>query len=203
MRQTVRYNEAMRVAPLSAALLCAVPFLWGQNPDIERTTESIQAAIQNGDQKDASRQLDEALARYPREAGFFNLRGVLHAQRSELADARADFQQAVNLAPGLTPALQRAAPEVRPAMTAAAAPLRQPTALREPAATPAGRAPLASASPAAARAPLAAAVSTGASVPVQARAVPRPKASAPQCACLPIRYSSGNRKIQTMSTKCQ
>jgi eukaryotic-like serine/threonine-protein kinase len=103
----------------------------------------------------------------------------------------------------LTPALQRAAPEVRPAMTAAAAPLRQPTALREPAATPAGRAPLAAASPAAARPPLAAAspaaarpplaaaspaaarpplaaaVSTGASVPVQARAVPRPKASAP------------------------
>jgi tetratricopeptide (TPR) repeat protein len=109
MRQTVRYNEAMRVAPLSAALLCAVPFLWGQNPDIERTTESIQAAIQNGDQKDASRQLDEALARYPREAGFFNLRGVLHAQRSELADARADFQRAVNLAPGLTPAWQNLA----------------------------------------------------------------------------------------------
>src|SRR6476659_193349 len=23
------------------------------------------------------------------------------------------------------------------------------------------------------------------------------------CTCLPIRYSSGNRKIQTMSTKCQ
>jgi len=105
----VSYNEAMRVATLSAALLCAVPVLWGQNPDIERTTESIQAAIQNGNQKDASRQLDEALARYPREAGFFNLRGVLHAQRSELEDARADFQQAVNLSPGLTPAWQNLA----------------------------------------------------------------------------------------------
>jgi tetratricopeptide (TPR) repeat protein len=99
----------MRVAPLSAALLCAVPFLWGQEKDIERTTESIQAAIQNGDQNDASRQLDAALARYPREAGFFNLRGVLHAQRSELDDARADFQHAVDLAPGLTPAWQNLA----------------------------------------------------------------------------------------------
>jgi tetratricopeptide (TPR) repeat protein len=108
-KKTLRYNEAMRVAPLSAALLCAVPFLWGQEKDIERTTESIQAAIQNGDQKDASRQLDAALARYPREAGFFNLRGVLHAQRSELEDARADFQKAVDLAPGLTPAWQNLA----------------------------------------------------------------------------------------------
>jgi tetratricopeptide (TPR) repeat protein len=99
----------MRVAPLSAALLCAVPFLWGQEKDIERTTESIQAAIQNGDQKDASRQLDAALARYPREAGFFNLRGILHAQRSELEDARSDFQHAVDLAPGLTPAWQNLA----------------------------------------------------------------------------------------------
>jgi Flp pilus assembly protein TadD len=99
----------MRVAPLSAALLCAVPVLWGQNPDIERTTESIQAAIQKGDPQSASRQLDEALARYPREAGFFNLRGVLHAQRSELEDARADFQHAVDLAPGLTPAWQNLA----------------------------------------------------------------------------------------------
>ena len=97
------------MAPLWAALLCAVPVLWGQNPDIERTTESIQAAIQNGDRQGASQQLDEALARYPREAGFFNLRGVLHAQRSELEDARADFQHAVDLAPGLTPAWQNLA----------------------------------------------------------------------------------------------
>ena len=99
----------MRVAPLTAALLCAVPVLWGQKPDIGQTTESIQAAIQKGDQQEASRQLDEALARYPREAGFFNLRGVLHAQRSELKDARADFQHAVDLAPDLAPAWQNLA----------------------------------------------------------------------------------------------
>ena len=99
----------MRVAPLSAALLCAVPVLWGQKPDLEQTTESIQAALQKGDQQGAARQLDEALARYPREAGFFNLRGVLHAQRSELEDARADFQHAVDLAPSLTPAWQNLA----------------------------------------------------------------------------------------------
>lgn len=99
----------MRGAPLSAALLCAARLLWGEKPDVEPTIESIQTAIQNGDQKGASRQLDEALARHPREAGFFNLRGVLHAQRAELDDARADFQQAVHLAPGLTPAWQNLA----------------------------------------------------------------------------------------------
>src|SRR5437764_14307115 len=90
--KTVRYNEAMRVAPLLAALLCAVPVLYGEKPEIEPTIESIQAAIQNGDQQGASRQLVEALARHPREAGFLNLRGVLHAQRSEFDEARADFQ---------------------------------------------------------------------------------------------------------------
>jgi Flp pilus assembly protein TadD len=99
----------MRVAPLSAALLCVVPLLWGEKPNIEPTIESIQAALQKGDQPGASRQLDEALARHPREAGFFNLRGVLHAQRSEYEAARADFQQAVHFAPDLTPAWQNLA----------------------------------------------------------------------------------------------
>ena len=79
----------------------------------------------------------------------------------------------------LTPALQRAAPEVRPAMTAAAAPVRPPAALREPAATPAAKADLVAASPAVARAPAAAALSTAVSAPAQARAAPLPKASAP------------------------
>jgi len=105
----VRYYEAMRVAQLSAALLCAVPLLWVEKPNIDATIESIQAALQKGDQPSASRQLDEALARHPREAGFFNLRGVLHAQRLEYEAARADFQQAVHLAPGLTPAWQNLA----------------------------------------------------------------------------------------------
>ncbi|HYC08464.1 MAG TPA: serine/threonine-protein kinase [Steroidobacteraceae bacterium] len=80
----------------------------------------------------------------------------------------------------LTPALQRAAPEVRPAMTAAAAPVRPPAALRGPAATPAAKAPLIAASPAAAaRAPAATTPSIAASAPAQARAAPVPKAAAP------------------------
>lgn len=96
----------MRVAPLAAVLLCVVPPSRSQGPDIEQTIESVQAAIQNGDQSAASKLLAEAFARYPKEAGLLNLRGVIHAQRSELAEARADFQQAVRLAPALTPAWQ-------------------------------------------------------------------------------------------------
>jgi tetratricopeptide (TPR) repeat protein len=94
----------MRVVSL-AALVCSTLLAFGsQNAPIERTIESIQAAIENGDQPGASRLLADALSRYPNEAGLLNLRGIIHAQRSELASARADFQQAVRLSPGLIPA---------------------------------------------------------------------------------------------------
>jgi len=96
----------MRVAPLAAVLLCFVLPSRSQSPDFDRTIESIQTAIQNGDQTAASTLLVEAFARYPNEAALFNLRGVIHAQRSELAEARADFQQAARLAPSLIPAWQ-------------------------------------------------------------------------------------------------
>jgi eukaryotic-like serine/threonine-protein kinase len=82
----------------------------------------------------------------------------------------------------LTPALQRAAPEVRPAMTAAAAPLRLPAALHESAARSAPKAaPLAAAASAAARLPVAA-VSSAAATAAQASSGPLPKASAPAVA---------------------
>jgi tetratricopeptide (TPR) repeat protein len=99
----------MRVAALAGVLLCALVPLRSQNGDVERAIESIQDAMENGDRASASRMLTDALARYPREAGLLNLRGVMHAQQSELAEARADFQQAVQLSPGLTPAWQNLA----------------------------------------------------------------------------------------------
>jgi tetratricopeptide (TPR) repeat protein len=80
--------------------------LYGDNRSLGSTIESIQAAIESGDRPGASRLLSEALAQHPREAGLFNLRGIVHAQQQELAAARADFQQAVRLAPALTPAWQ-------------------------------------------------------------------------------------------------
>ena len=99
----------MRVAALAGLLLCAALSLRSQSRDARGMIESIQSAMESGDVSGASRQLTEALAKYPREAGLLNLRGVLHAQRSELAEARADFQQAVRLSPGLTPAWQNLA----------------------------------------------------------------------------------------------
>ena len=94
----------MRVAALTGVLLCAALALRSQNRDVERTIETIQSAIEKGDAAGASQLLAEALKRYPKEGGLFNLRGVVHAQRSEVAEARADFQQAVRLTPELAPA---------------------------------------------------------------------------------------------------
>jgi tetratricopeptide (TPR) repeat protein len=99
----------MRVAACAGVLFCALLPLRSQNRDAERAIEDIQSAMENGDAAGASRLLAVAMAQYPREAGLYNLRGVVHAQRSEIADARADFQQAVHLSPGLTPAWQNLA----------------------------------------------------------------------------------------------
>lgn len=99
----------MRVAALAGVLLCSLFPLRSQDRGVERTIETIQSAMESGDPSSAARLLAEALARYPREAGLFNLRGVMHARQSEVAEARADFQQAVRLSPELTPAWQNLA----------------------------------------------------------------------------------------------
>ena len=99
----------MRVAALAGLLLCAALPLRSQSGDARGMIESIQSAMESGDGAGASRQLAEALAKYPREAGLFNLRGIMRAQRSQVAEARADFQQAVRLSPGLIPAWQNLA----------------------------------------------------------------------------------------------
>ncbi len=50
-----------------------------------------------------------ALAAYPNDGGLFNLRGVIHAQQNEMAEARKDFERAVTLSPDLIPAWQNMA----------------------------------------------------------------------------------------------
>ncbi len=82
---------------------CAVS-LRGQN---ETTAVlSIQESIKAGDLETASRLLDESLAGRPQDGGLLNLRGILHAQRREMAQAQNDFRKAVRLSPELTPAWQ-------------------------------------------------------------------------------------------------
>ena len=70
---------------------------------------AIQDFIQAGKYPEALRKISEAMAAYPNDGGLLNLRGVIHAQQNELADARKDFERAVTLTPGLTPAWQNLA----------------------------------------------------------------------------------------------
>jgi tetratricopeptide (TPR) repeat protein len=98
-----------RLAWIVALLVLSRLPVWSQGPTIEKALIAIQGAIQAGDQADALKQIEAALIRFPKAGGIYNLRGVIHAQREELAAARADFQQAVKLSPGLTPAWQNLA----------------------------------------------------------------------------------------------
>ncbi len=50
--------------------------------------------------------IDSSLKEHPSDGGLLNLRGIVHAQRNELVEARKDFADAARLAPGLTPAWQ-------------------------------------------------------------------------------------------------
>jgi Flp pilus assembly protein TadD len=70
---------------------------------------SIQQAIQSGNLDRASQLIDASLSRHPNEGGFYNLRGIVHAQRNELPQAHAAFAEAVRLSPRLTPAWQNLA----------------------------------------------------------------------------------------------
>ncbi len=88
--------------------ILAMP-LWGESGAPDRTVTSIQEVIAAGNYPEASRLLAAAMAAYPNDAGLLNLRGVIHAQKNELDDARKDFERAVKLAPGLIPAWQNLA----------------------------------------------------------------------------------------------
>lgn len=70
---------------------------------------AIQDAIQAGDLPAATRLIEQSLRQHPHDAGLLNLRGVVHAERSEIPEARKDFAEAVRLDPNLTPAWQNLA----------------------------------------------------------------------------------------------
>jgi len=83
--------------------------LCGQSSPSGASVDSIQKFIQAGKLPEALRLVSEALTLHPRDAGLLNLLGIVHARRNELAEARKDFERAVALAPGLTPAWQNLA----------------------------------------------------------------------------------------------
>jgi tetratricopeptide (TPR) repeat protein len=95
---------------LGALLFFLLPgLLPAQDSDTKQAILSIQQAIQHGDLADASSAVNEALQRHPEDAGLLNLRGIVHAQRNEIPQARKDLSEAVRLKPDLTPAWQNLA----------------------------------------------------------------------------------------------
>jgi tetratricopeptide (TPR) repeat protein len=91
------------------ALLVLPIWLQGQTSDRNQAILGVEDAIAAGDLERASRAIGDALRQYPADAGLLNLRGVVHARREELPEARRDFAEAVRLAPTLTPAWQNLA----------------------------------------------------------------------------------------------
>jgi tetratricopeptide (TPR) repeat protein len=98
-------NAQFGVLLTMAGALASVP----QSGESTRELLSIQDALQAGKLDAAERMIDGALEEHPKDGGLFNLRGVVHAERRELAAAREDFAQAVRLSPTLTPAWQNLA----------------------------------------------------------------------------------------------
>jgi Flp pilus assembly protein TadD len=101
-----------RLAFLARLVIALVAFsisVQSQSDDRTRAILAIEAATEAGDLSTASRLIKDALNEYPNDGGLFNLRGIVHARREELPEARSDFSQAVQLAPALTPAWQNLA----------------------------------------------------------------------------------------------
>jgi tetratricopeptide (TPR) repeat protein len=101
-------SHSVAGAILTLVAICALPLL-GQNSAPDQTLTSIQESIEAGKYPEALRQISAALKLYPNDGGLLNLRGVIHAQQNDLAEARKDFERAVTLAPGLTAAWQNLA----------------------------------------------------------------------------------------------
>jgi tetratricopeptide (TPR) repeat protein len=98
-----------------------VSALWGRDSSSVAALLSIQTAIQSGNYAEADQLVKHALAASPNDPAMLNLRGVIHAHRNELADARKDFERAVALAPNLTPVWQNLARSCQLTMTRDAA----------------------------------------------------------------------------------
>lgn len=100
----------VRICKRAQAVLTGIGtvFLWAFSLHGETAREqrinAIQQAIQDGQREKAKEMIAAAIRNYPKDGGILNLRGILHAQAQNMPAARADFQEAVRLEPGLLPA---------------------------------------------------------------------------------------------------
>ncbi len=100
---TLVFRYVLIVTSISSLPLLAQPFA------PKAALAAIQDAVQAGNYGDADHLIAKALVVFPNDGALLNLRGVVHANRNELADARKDFERAVAFAPSLTPGWQNLA----------------------------------------------------------------------------------------------
>jgi tetratricopeptide (TPR) repeat protein len=67
----------------------------------ESTILRIQGYIREGNMDAAEQAIAVALKNAPNDGGIYNLRGIVHADRNELAAAEADFTRSIQLSPNL------------------------------------------------------------------------------------------------------
>jgi tetratricopeptide (TPR) repeat protein len=71
----------------------------GQSSPSSESAQKIQELIQQGNMAAAQRLLSEALKESPRDAGLYNLDGVIKAQNRDFAGSEASFRKAIELSP--------------------------------------------------------------------------------------------------------
>ena len=94
---------------LCLVLLVTALSLRCQGRDLTQALLSIQDAIEANELDTASRLIEASLKEHPAEPGLLNLRGIVHARRDQLREARQDFAEAARLSPSLVPAWQNLA----------------------------------------------------------------------------------------------
>ena len=88
---------------LIAAILIGSSSLPASDLKSADAVRTAQEQIEQGNLAGAWQTVQSALEKYPSDAGILNLRGVVHAQRAELGEARDYFAKAVQINPQLTP----------------------------------------------------------------------------------------------------
>lgn len=86
----------------SVLLLACQLTAWCAVPDA--TILQIQGEIQAGRLENAISEIDAALKDNPQDGGLYNLRGIVHANRSEIEAAAEDFARAIRFSPRLASA---------------------------------------------------------------------------------------------------